>query len=102
MIAAFGTLRHGDHKFKSRLRFTVRPCLKNKYGLGIEPIGRVLAGHAQALTSILGTQKLGVGAQDCCPITWEGKAVGSKVQGYPQLHSESEVSLSYMEPCPKE
>lgn len=42
MIVAFGTLRQGDHKFKSRLRFTVRPCLKNKYGRGYSPLAECL------------------------------------------------------------
>ena len=35
------------------------------------------------------------------PTSWEVKAGGSEVQGYPWLHSEFKVSLSYMRTCLK-
>ena len=37
-------------------------------------------------------------AHACNPNTWEGEAGRSDIQSPPQLHSEFEVSLSYMRP----
>lgn len=44
--------------------------------------------------------KPSVAVHTCNPSMWKVEAAGSEVLGYPQLHTEFEVSLDYMRPYP--